>query len=176
MKCEICKTPINDSGRGGWQRRYCSQKCYSRARYLRRRALIESRPGFIEVSCKACNSSFERSTSRGGTKLYCSTKCKAIGSAAAKWGKSPSEFFALIKSSDTCAICRTHVSVLRPPLLVIDHDHSCCSGYRSCGSCIRARICNSCNTALGYMQDDPERLRRAADYIEHHRRQKDVTT
>ena len=30
---------------------------------------------------------------------------------------------------------------------------------------IRGRLCNNCNTALGLLSDDPERIRKLADYI-----------
>jgi len=48
----------------------------------------------------------------------------------------------------------------------IDHDHSCCRGQRSCGSCIRGLACHACNKAVGYLGDDPERMRRVADNLE----------
>ena len=61
-----------------------------------------------------------------------------------------------------CAICGRQ---MREPH--IDHDHKCCSQkMRSCGRCIRGLLCTSCNNGLGRFQDDPDRLRAAADYIE----------
>ena len=35
---------------------------------------------------------------------------------------------------------------------VIDHDHKCCSGRRSCGSCIRGILCVPCNMMLGQLE------------------------
>jgi hypothetical protein len=68
-----------------------------------------------------------------------------------------------------CAICQetglrpaitekrtSHVGVLR-----IDHDHG--TGN------VRGLLCNGCNLALGYMKDNPERLRAAADYLDRRR-------
>lgn len=35
---------------------------------------------------------------------------------------------------------------------VIDHDHSCCHGGKSCGQCIRGVLCSSCNLSLGHVE------------------------
>lgn len=63
-----------------------------------------------------------------------------------------------------CAVCG------RPPTegiaLNVDHDHNCCPGQKqSCGQCVRGLLCWACNTALGQLDDDEARIRRAADYI-----------
>lgn len=54
--------------------------------------------------------------------------------------------------------------------LHFDHDHSCCTTTRTssktCGACLRGRLCASCNTALGLMRDDPKLLRALAGYME----------
>jgi hypothetical protein len=42
--------------------------------------------------------------------------------------------------------------------LYVDHDHE--TGLA------RGLTCASCNTALGHAHEDPERLRRMADYLE----------
>lgn len=51
-------------------------------------------------------------------------------------------------------------------VLSIDHDHMCCSGQNSCGKCVRGKLCRSCNTALGYVQDDIKKLFGLIDYLE----------
>lgn len=48
---------------------------------------------------------------------------------------------------------------------VVDHDHTCCPGKRSCGRCVRGLLCNRCNRALGQFGDDIETLRRAVAYL-----------
>jgi hypothetical protein len=55
------------------------------------------------------------------------------------------------RQGNRCAICRQE----RP--LVVDHDHQ--TGR------VRGLLCDACNWALGHMEDDPERLRRAIDYL-----------
>lgn len=36
--------------------------------------------------------------------------------------------------------------------LHVDHDHKCCNGATTCGTCVRGVICNSCNTAVDKME------------------------
>lgn len=55
-------------------------------------------------------------------------------------------------SCETCA--RPHENICW------DHDHN--TGN------FRGWICSDCNTALGFVADSPERLRRLADYLEQH--------
>jgi hypothetical protein len=66
-----------------------------------------------------------------------------------------------------CAICRgTNPNGYR---LSVDHDHSCCPGNRSCGTCVRGLLCAGCNFVVGHASDDSERLRAAADYLDRRR-------
>lgn len=61
-----------------------------------------------------------------------------------------------------CAICQRHQSEFKRALAT-DHDHA--SGK------VRSLLCSPCNSALGHMQDDPERMERAAVYIRRHKMQ-----
>lgn len=54
-----------------------------------------------------------------------------------------------------CAICGFPPKTKR---LNLDHDHKTME--------IRGLLCFPCNHGLGYFRDSPERLRRAADYLE----------
>jgi len=48
----------------------------------------------------------------------------------------------------------------------VDHDHSCCPGRKMCGKCVRGLACGKCNTGIGMFDDDPAKLRLAADRLE----------
>jgi hypothetical protein len=52
--------------------------------------------------------------------------------------------------------------------LAVDHDHSCCPGARSCGSCIRALLCYNCNRFMGRVDKSEKLQSRFQDYL--HRR------
>ena len=84
-----------------------------------------------------------------------------------KWlrrkGLSPATYDALLAAQGGgCAICGRTPEGDR--LLVVDHDHQHCR--YGCLDCIRGLLCNNHNRALGAFSDDPQLLRRAADYLE----------
>lgn len=66
----------------------------------------------------------------------------------------------LEKQNNTCALC------LKKPqeLLVIDHDHACCPGMKTCGNCIRGLLCTPCNMWMGVVDKDPQWLQRAKNW------------
>jgi hypothetical protein len=47
----------------------------------------------------------------------------------------------------------------------IDHNHSCCSGSYSCGNCVRGLLCSQCNTALGLLGDDLQKINNLIGYL-----------
>ncbi len=53
------------------------------------------------------------------------------------------EYDALMnKHAGRCHACRKNEAT------VIDHDHNHCGRTRSCGTCVRGVLCNSCNVSL----------------------------
>jgi len=81
-----------------------------------------------------------------------------------RYGLAPGQFDAMLVGQDgRCAICRFEFEGATPQ---VDHDHNCCPGQKSCGKCVRALLCSPCNQAIGLMGEDPERVRRAAAYLE----------
>lgn len=80
------------------------------------------------------------------------------------YGITPVEYDAMLdKQGGGCAICgETCTSGRR---LAVDHDHSCCSGDKTCGKCIRGLLCGSCNQGIGKLRDSPRLLLAAASYL-----------
>ena len=77
----------------------------------------------------------------------------------ANYGLSPDDVAALRAAQNgACAGCLTDLTTTKE---CVDHCHS--------SSAVRGLLCNRCNLALGYAADDAARLRRLADYLDHHK-------
>lgn len=76
-----------------------------------------------------------------------------------RYGLTPDGFDQLLAAQNgMCAICNT--TRLGSRNLCIDHNHK--TGK------IRGLLCVACNMAIGYMKDNPARLKAAADYLSSH--------
>jgi hypothetical protein len=72
-----------------------------------------------------------------------------------RYGLSGEEYVAMLdRQNGSCAVCGS------TKRLCVDHDHST--------GAIRKILCDFCNKALGMVEDDAQRLRALADYIESH--------
>lgn len=81
-----------------------------------------------------------------------------------RYGVTRERYEALLAEQDhRCAICRTDSPGAKA--WKIDHDHACCPGNKSCGSCVRGLLCNRCNVGIGMLGDNPEVLFSAAAYL-----------
>jgi hypothetical protein len=65
-----------------------------------------------------------------------------------------------------CYLCGEPLGIHGQRGIYVDHDHDCCRGSRSCGTCVRGLTCHQCNTGIGFFGDSPERMRRVADRLE----------
>jgi len=82
-----------------------------------------------------------------------------------EYGLLPEEFDARLSFQEgKCGICG--IVMIRPD---VDHDHSCCTGRKSCGKCIRGILCHKCNTIIGLAQDSIDLLERAIQYLKRHK-------
>lgn len=68
-----------------------------------------------------------------------------------------------------CAICGVPQSEVSRPFSV-DHDHKCCKSPKTCGSCARGLLCNSCNTALHALEAKEGWAHSAMEYLERHKK------
>ena len=105
------------------------------------------------------------------------TRKQLLGSMAAgdlKWlyGVTPERLRELFTAQEgRCYLCGEPLNLDKPRAVSIDHDHACCRGKRSCGSCVRGLACHKCNVGTALFGDDPERMRRVADNLEMANRQ-----
>jgi hypothetical protein len=51
---------------------------------------------------------------------------------------------------------------------VVDHDHECCDGEKSCPKCRRGVLCSWCNKMLANAFDRPQILTAAVNYLAKH--------
>ena len=74
-----------------------------------------------------------------------------------KYGVSQEDYAKRLKKQNYgCAICRVHEMKLTRGLYV-DHNHK--TGK------VRGLLCTNCNTALGMLEDSPELLTKAIEYL-----------
>ena len=131
---------------------------------LRVRAQVAVPPG--HKYCPGCEqvspwSNWHRNaSSRDGYASYCKDCRRQQGVAdhlRRTFGLTIEERNALFAAQDgVCAICRQR------PIKHIDHDHPT--------GAVRGGLCGPCNMGLGQFDDDPQRLRAAAHYLEMHQK------
>lgn len=98
----------------------------------------------------------ERGTLHGSLEGYflCLT-CRAIAPRLAKYGITLADFWAMFRAQNgCCAICLTPTA---PVELRVDHCHIT--------ETVRGLLCHGCNVGIGWLGDDPARMRRAAEYV-----------
>jgi len=82
-----------------------------------------------------------------------------------KYGITIEEYNKILKKQNKrCAICKTKAKDSNKSFSV-DHNHLCCPGKTSCGSCVRGILCNRCNLMIGLSKDSPETLKHAIIYL-----------
>lgn len=94
-----------------------------------------------------------------GLSRYC-RECLKWYKIKSTYGITRGEYEAMLSDQGgTCAICP------RTDNLVVDHDHNCCPGKRSCGDCVRGLLCGQCNSAIGLLGESAATASRAAIYL-----------
>lgn len=140
----------------------------------RPRALIERKP--LKPICPECiveGVASRRPVATGATRDRCTTHWRIVRKArkaaaheamvVRTYGLRAGDYERILAAQgERCFVCRWARGLKRK--LSADHDHACCAGPTSCGECVRALLCSSCNTTVGRLGS--EALRRAADLLE----------
>ena len=111
---------------------------------------------YTRGDCRFC----KREKHKAWSKTSHGRVVKRNGILAREFGLSANDYARMLaEQGGVCAICGAPPTEGRR--LHIDHCHD--SGK------VRALLCSKCNTFLGLADDDPERMRAAANYVEMHR-------
>ena len=116
---------------------------------------------FKDKACKTCGSIF---TPANPCNIYCSPSCKGKNAYYKRnYGITDADLAAMKKEQDNkCYLCHSEGFLIgknnHDEKLAVDHCHS--TGK------VRKLLCHNCNRALGLFKDNPELMRRAADYVE----------
>lgn len=115
-------------------------------------------------------SDFDTST-RDGMNAYNRARRKAFPDIHKNWdlqrsfGLTLEDYKAkLLAQNGCCAICdrpETSMRAGKLKMMAVDHCHTTNE--------IRDLLCSRCNPMIGYAQDEPDILRKAADYLERHK-------
>lgn len=125
--------------------------------------------GFI--LCRRCDefkppeSFSNRNDNKKIKKTYCKKCTIYIGHVRSydKYKITPEDYLEMEKSQGgVCKICKNDNNGKR---LMVDHDHKCCPGVRTCGRCIRGLLCKNCNWALGNAKEDILILQKMIEYL-----------
>ena len=117
---------------------------------------------FKDKPCGWCGEDFKPN---GPSHKYCGTDCKSAGNSdkyyQKQYGVGLRDVEAMYQEQNgKCAICDEHGFKMRDVHtsgLNLDHCHT--TGK------VRGLLCHNCNRAIGLLQDDTERMRRAIDYV-----------
>jgi hypothetical protein len=117
---------------------------------------------YSRAACKKCLAAGHRAryAASGVKRAPATSEVMRSRNLKAAYGITDEDYEEMLASQNgCCAICLVNVTDLSRKL-VIDHCHK--SGK------IRALLCATCNSALGFAKDSSEILRRAADYLDSH--------
>lgn len=137
----------------------CSEECRG-IRYRRKRKEIQARyyakhpKTPVPRDCALCDTNFQPRTRHDAR--FCTPKCYMRSSQiATNYNLTVEEYRAVLKlQGDKCAGCGVEFGGATP---YIDHSHK--SGK------FRGLLHNRCNTVLGFVNDDPNKLEKLAAYL-----------
>jgi hypothetical protein len=99
----------------------------------------------LDSRCKACYKAYADSVARS----------KSLG----RYGMTEADYDTMLtEQGGGCAICGGTTMPPHQKYLAVDHCHD--------SMLVRGLLCSGCNHGLGHFFDNPERLRKAAAYLE----------
>lgn len=183
LKCIECGAPIERPGKTGPIPRFCAEHRRLRRNAERRAYYAANREAQIEAvrEWQRANPERKKATAaawyaadparhNGRRRDWAQANPKRDPAAhrLRKYGLSQEQYDALLAGQGgTCAVDGCDATTgWRGTQLYVDHDHACCAGDTTCGSCVRGLLCGHHNAGIGLLGDDPTNLRAAADYLE----------
>ena len=105
---------------------------------------------YVHSMCRPCQSEYSRKRYRENKDGFTDRRLRR------SFGITLADYNAMLSEQDrACAICGGTSWNERLPC--VDHDHK--SGK------VRGLLCNACNLAIGYFNDNPDTLSRAVEYL-----------
>ena len=150
QRCTACRRKVDAKRRRTPPRAHVCRQCGQ--------TFAWSKPGPRPTLCPTCKESvgsngaayvIERKRHWHVSKTYGISRAQADDLMARQRGK--------------CAVCGKTPDEVGS--FHVDHDHSCCSGSRACGKCVRGLVCRTCNQAMGLLHDDVRTIERLISYL-----------
>lgn len=120
----------------------------------------------ICANCKQDKPAIEISKSKGPWGGTWCKRCQCDRSSINKHGITIGQKGEIANDQGGCAICGHEDPGSKG--WVVDHDHKCCPGEKSCPKCRRGILCGWCNKMLAYAFDRPQILESAIGYLKSH--------
>lgn len=149
--CATCKKPLTIANkRDVARKKYCTRDCShtGNAKNLWNYGRNNKVNPFGIRPCTSCKKQYAPT---GSKQQWCPKCCPESRHRhiMARYGLSNLTYKAMVKSQKgLCAIC-----LKKPKRFMVDHDHKCCPGRRTCGKCVRGLLCQRCNILLGFAED-----------------------
>lgn len=166
--CGRCGAPfVMGVGAAGYK--YCAQCC-------KHANSNPKQPEWVTVSCRRCghrpdaNKPAVRDSLWGYVCSGCRYPLRFVTETLRKH-KVAWEQAETLLDNPLCQVCGVNILVPggtgggRRSALTVDHDHGCCNGPHSCGSCVRGFLCVTCNAGIGHFKNDLQLFAAAVDYL-----------
>lgn len=104
-----------------------------------------NKPDGLQASCKVCSNEVRLQWGRDNPDRIRSHNIRY------SYGISQEQYDSMLREQgNSCKICNRDFGTTTPQ---VDHDHSCCSGAKGCGDCVRGLLCVRCNLFLGFFEN-----------------------